>query len=98
MPTLLNTRPMCEKILGRASTTATVAAGRRDELGDARKKAISLARHCRDEPRAPPVVLELHAEVADVAIDQVALRDVISPPERVEDHLAIERLSGVRRQ
>src|SRR5206468_12037478 len=49
-------------------------------------------------PRAPPGVLELHAEVADVAIDQVALRDVISPPQRVDDHLAIERLSGVRRQ
>src|SRR5881397_2807344 len=89
---------MSEESLGRASTTATGAMGRREELGDARKKAISLARHGRDEPRAPPVVLQLYAEVADVAIDQVALRDVVGPPERVEDHLAIERLSGVRRQ
>src|SRR5256885_7442818 len=62
------------------------------------KEPVALPRHGADETRPAPVVLELHPQVADVTVDQVALRDVVRAPERVEDRLPGERLPGVRRE
>src|SRR5438105_1728666 len=62
------------------------------------KEAVPLSGHGADEAWPPPVVLELHSEVSDVTIDEVALRDVVRAPERVEDRLAAERPPGIRRE
>ena len=45
--------------------------------------------------RPPPVVLESRAQVADLAIDHVALGHVVCPPQRVEDLLAGDHAPGV---
>src|SRR5688572_10595830 len=51
------------------------------ERGD---EPIPLPRHGRDEPWLAPVVLELCAEVADMAVDDVALGHVVDVPEGVQ--------------
>src|SRR5438874_7843640 len=85
----------------RASTTASGGAGvvrRRAFALWTDKEPVALPRHRADEAWPAPVVLELHSQVADVTIHQVALRDVVRAPERVEDRLTAERLPGVRRE
>src|SRR2546428_2393483 len=62
------------------------------------QEPVSLPRDGLDELGAAPIVLELHAKVAHVAIDEVALGDVVGPPERIEDRLAVDGLAGIRRQ
>jgi hypothetical protein len=65
------------------------------ERGD---EPIPLPRHGRDEPGLAPIVLELRPEVADVAIDDVALGHVVDAPERVQDLVARHHLVRSRRQ
>src|SRR5207248_8569057 len=81
----------------RARTTASGGAGvvRRRALWTD-KEPVALPRHRADETWPAPVVLELHSQVSDVTIHQVALRHVVRAPERVEDRLAAKRLPGVR--
>src|SRR5207237_6715506 len=83
----------------RARTTASGGAGvvRRRALWTD-KEPVPLPRHRADETWSAPVVLELHSQVSDVTIHQVALRDVVRAPERVEDRLTAKRLPGIRCQ
>src|SRR3989442_13030559 len=61
-------------------------------------EAVSLSRRRLDVARSPPAVLELDAKISDVAVDEVASREVIRSPQPVEDLLARERDPRIRRQ
>src|SRR5688572_21065422 len=47
-------------------------------------EAVALARNRGDEPRMLVVVLQLHAQISDVAIDHVAFRDEVRTPDAVQ--------------
>jgi hypothetical protein len=51
-----------------------------------------------DEAWLAPVVVQSRAQVADLTVDDVALRDVIRAPQRVEDLLAGDHAPSVGRQ
>src|SRR4029079_15795378 len=54
-------------------------------IREGRDEAVADTRHGGDEAWVPIVVLELDAQAADMAVDDVALRDEVGPPDRVED-------------
>src|ERR1051325_7470444 len=66
--------------------------------GGSGDEAVAPAGDRADEPRGTPIVLELHAQVPDMPVDEIALRGVVRAPERIEDRPALERRSGVRRE
>src|SRR6266849_4995329 len=59
-------------------------------------EAVSLSGRRLDVARSPPAVLELDAKISDVAVDEVAPREVIRSPEPVEDLIARERDLRIR--
>src|SRR6266571_6570335 len=63
-----------------------------------RLESITRTRHGLDVPRRAPLVVELHAQLADVTVDDVALDLELAAPDRCEQVLATQRLSGVRGQ
>src|ERR1700730_1599649 len=51
-----------------------------------------------DETWLPPVVVESRPQVTDLTIDHVALSDVVSPPQRVNDFLTCDDAASVGRK
>src|SRR4051812_13535208 len=60
-----------------------------------RPEAVALARDRLDVLRLPPVVVELHAKLADVAVHDVALDLEIGAPDRCEKGLSRKDLARV---
>jgi hypothetical protein len=63
-------------------------------IGKRWDKAVAGAGHGRNEPRSPIVVLQLDPERSNVAIDDVAFRNEIGPPDRVKDLVSRDDAPG----
>jgi len=74
--------------LARASDLAPTLIGKRWD------KAVAGAGHSRNEPRCPIVVLQFDPERSNVAIDDVALRNEIGRPDRVQDLVSRDDTPG----
>src|SRR5215213_6020364 len=62
------------------------------------EEPIAVAWHRRDESRRPPVVLELCAQVADMAVNNVATGGMVGAPKRIQDLVARHYLTSMCRQ
>src|SRR6202142_1395795 len=67
-------------------------------VGEGRDEAVALAGDGGDEARVAVVVLELDAQAADVAVDDVALGHEVGAPDRVEDLLPRHDLPAPARE
>src|SRR5439155_9141144 len=63
-----------------------------------RLESVTRSRDGLDVARRAPLIVELHAELADVPIDDIALDLELTTPNRGKKIFPAERLSGVRRQ
>src|SRR5213593_4003252 len=61
-------------------------------------ESVAGAGHGLDVARRAPLVVELHAQLADVTIDDIALDLELAAPDRREQVLAAQGLAGVGRQ
>src|SRR2546428_5122540 len=63
-----------------------------------RLEPVALAGHCLDELRRAPVVAELHSQLADVTVDNVALDLELAAPDARQELLAAQHRARVCRE
>src|SRR5437867_465757 len=63
-----------------------------------RPEAVSPSGHRLDEHGRPPVVAELHPQLANMPVDDVALNFELTTPDARQQLLTAQHLSGVRRE
>src|SRR5712691_2032890 len=63
-----------------------------------RLEPVALAGHCLDELRRAPVVAELHSQLADVTVDDVALDLELAAPDARQELLAAQHRARVCRE
>src|SRR6185503_5037135 len=67
------------------STFGEVLRGLPAAVREGRHESVAAPGDRCDEPRVTVVVLELHSEAADMAVDDVALGNEIRAPDRIQD-------------